>query len=199
MDALNSREKMLRAGPILEEILRESERLGIPSIDVSDGIALMLEAYRQTLIGGKLMLDLGAGVGYSTAWIALGAEEGCQGGCRILAAEYDPYRASRIKANLEKLSLSRVEVEVYTGEALKALESLEDGSVALAFIDIEKNQYVDALRLLEAKLRPGGTALFHNAFFPSPPREFFEAASRRPWKSMVLPTPAGMAVIVKAL
>ena len=198
MPALSARERILRAGPILDDILRESERLGIPSIDASDGIALMLEAYRQTLTGGTLLLDLGAGVGYSTAWIALGADEGCsQGGCRVVAVEYDPSRSSRIEANLGRLGLERVEVSVVTGEALEVLRGLEPGSISLAFVDIEKHQYLEALRLLEEKLKPGGAAFFHNAFFPAPPEEFFVAASREPWRATVLPTPAGMLVAYK--
>lgn len=70
--------------------------------------------------------------------------------------------------------------------------------MALAFIDIEKHQYLDALRLLEDRLRPGGAAFFHNAFFPAPPEEFFVAASREPWRSTILPTPAGMLVAYKS-
>ncbi len=190
-----TRELMLKAGPILDEIQRESSEIGIPSIDPEDGITLMIEAYRQALQGGKLMLDLGAGIGYSTAWIALGTQEGCtDGGCKIIAVEYDPARASRIKGNLDRLGLTRVEIEVKTGEAIHVLEGLENSSIALAFVDIEKHQYLDALKLLETKLKPWGAALFHNAFFPAPPEEFFLAASNKPWKSTILPTPAGMLV-----
>jgi len=195
---LLSRERMLRAGAVLEDILRESSMLGIPSIDPSDGVALMLEAYRQALQGGTAAADLGAGVGYSTAWIALGVDEGCvEPECRVLAVEYDPARAARIEANLARLGLERTRVEVYVGDAIEALRGLGEGSLSLAFVDIEKSLYTAALRLLQEKLRSGGAAFFHNAFFPSPPLEFFAEAGRGPWRSTVLPTPAGMLVAYK--
>lgn len=187
----------LHATNILNDILRESEALGIPSIDPMDGAVLMAEAFKAAASGGRLFLDLGAGVGYSTAWIALGAEMGClKGDCIVKAVEIDPYRAERLERNMRRLGLNKVGVEVIRDEALRMLLKLEPESVAMAFVDIEKNQYLDVLNLLRTRLKPGGTAIFHNAFFPEPPPEFFEAASQEPWRSSVIPTPAGLLVAI---
>lgn len=187
----------LHATTILNDILRDSEALGIPSIDPMDGAVLMAEAFKVATSGGRIFLDLGAGVGYSTAWIALGVEMGClEGNCTVKAVEIDPYRAERLERNMQRLGLNKVEVKVVRDEALRLLMALEPGSVSMAFVDIEKNQYLEALNLLKTKLRPGGVALFHNAFFPEPPPEFFNAVSQAPWRSSVIPTPAGLLVAI---
>ncbi len=177
---------------VLEEIRRESLSRGIPAIDPEDGMVLQALAFHIASSGGDTVIDAGAGVGYSTAWLAAGLEAGCRSRCRLIAIEYDPGKASRIKGNLDKLGLGRVEVLVRVGEALEVLKDL--GSVDMAFIDIEKYQYPDALEVLKRILKKGGLAAFHNAYFPPPPPEFFDAVSRPPWRYTVIPTPAGLLV-----
>jgi len=173
---------------ILEALRAESAEMGIPAIDERDGYALAALAFAAPR--GGLVLDLGAGVGYSTAWLALGAGAWR---ARVVAVEYSPGRAERLARNarlIEEATGARVEVVV--GDALEVLRGLPGESVSLAFVDIEKHEYPEALRLLEEKLVPGGLAAFHNAYFPAPPREFFEQASRL--EHVVLPTPVGLLV-----
>ncbi len=186
-------DKILR---ILEDIKAESDLLGIPTIDVSDGLLLEVLAFHYALKGGNLFGDFGAGIGYSTAWIALGVEAGCKESCRVVAVEYLPGRAERLRVLGDRLGLRKVEIEVREADALKVLKDMPDNSLSLAFIDIDKHLYVDALRLLEYKLEKGGVALFHNAFYPRPPNEFFKAVSRSPWKPIIAPSTHGMVVAV---
>ncbi len=61
----------------------------------------------------------------------------------------------------------------------------------MAFVDIEKSSYPQALRLLRKKLRRGGIAIFHNAISPRPPKEFFEIADRE-FISIIIPSSAGI-------
>ena len=182
-------------GPLedaVEAIRRESLSLGIPAIDPEDGMVLQALAFHIAVSGGVTIVDAGAGIGYSTAWMALGLENGCKSRCRIIAIEYDPDKASRIRLNLDRLGLDMVEVTVHVGEALEVLRSI--GRVDMAFIDIEKHQYPEALEVLKRVLKVGGLAAFHNAFFPPPPHTFFEMVSRSPWRYTIIPTPAGLLV-----
>ena len=178
----------------LEEVRRRSLELGIPAIDPEDGIVLQSMAFYTASLGLGLAVDAGAGIGYSTAWIALGMEAACKGDCRVIAIEYDEGKASMISKVLAPLGLDKVKVEVVAGEALDILRGMQQASIGLAFIDVEKNQYPEALDILAGKLHPSGVALFHNAYFPPPPRSFFKKANEPPWRSTIAPTPAGLLI-----
>ncbi len=178
----------------LEGVRRRSLELGIPAIDPEDGIVLQSMAFYTASLGLRLAVDAGAGIGYSTAWIALGMEAACKGDCTIIAIEYDEVKASMISKVLAPLGLERVKVEVVAGEALDILRGTQNGSIGLVFIDVEKNQYPEALDTLSDKLHPRGVALFHNAYFPPPPRSFFKKVNEPPWRSTIAPTPAGLLI-----
>ena len=180
----------------LEDLRRASLGMGIPAIDPEDGMILEATAFQASSAGASLAVDAGAGIGYSTAWIALGLEAGCRGECRLIAIEYDPGKARRIRESLEPLGLEKVRVEVVEGDALEYLARLPPGSLGYAFVDVEKSQYPAVLDLLSALQPGGGVALFHNAYFPPPPRAFYEKASAPPWRSLVIPTPAGMLIAI---
>ncbi|MDT7896153.1 MAG: hypothetical protein RQ855_08125 [Desulfurococcales archaeon] len=82
---------------------------------------------------------------------------------------------------LREIAGDGIEIEVIYGDALEYLRGIEDGSLDLAFIDIEKGSYPQALRLLRKKLRKGGIAIFHNAISPKPfhPHSYGPEASMR--------------------
>ncbi len=183
-----------------EKLRSESVKMGIPAIHFSDAMALQAVTFLEASRGSKVYLDLGAGIGYSTLWIALGAESGCaDGGCTVIAAELDEEKSSMIVELARALKLKNVELKVYRGDALKLLSELEDEGVDLAFVDIEKHEYPAALELLSRKLRRGGIALFHNAFHPPPPPTFFSSVFKEPWRTVILPTEPGMVVAIKKL
>jgi predicted O-methyltransferase YrrM len=69
---------------------------------------------------------------------------------------------------LREIAGDGIEIEVICGDALGYLRGIEDGSLDLAFIDIEKGSYPQALRLLRKKLRREGIAIFHDAISPKP-------------------------------
>ncbi len=178
---------MADARVLLERLLEESRRLWIPAIDPEDGAALAALAF--TAPEG-LVLDLGAGVGYSTAWLAIGA--GARG-LRVVAVEYDRARARVLESYAPAIEeATGARVEVVEGDALDFLRGLRGRVVGLAFVDVEKSEYPEALRLLAERSVPGGLAAFHNAYFPRPPDEFFELAARL--AHMIVPTPAGLLV-----
>jgi len=177
----------------IRELLAELERLSqeyfIPAIDSEDGAALA--ALAAVAPRGGLVLDLGAGVGYSTAWLAVGA--GAWRG-RVVAVEADPARFKVLKEAATRISeATGARVEAVNGDALEYLRSLPQRSVSMAFIDIEKHQYREAFQLIAGGLGvPGAILAFHNAYYPRPPDDFFEYASR--FEHSIVPTPAGLLV-----
>jgi len=182
----------------IRELESRSRALGIPSIEWEDGLVLHALSIVAGSRGEVTAADLGAGIGYSTLWIAAGLEESCRGACRVYAVEEDPELASLGERLASKAPLRRVKVEWVEGDAIEFLASLPDGSLDLAFVDIDKHLYPEALRLLASKLSPGGAAVFHNAYLPAPPSEFYELAGREPWRGGITPTRLGLAVLVRA-
>ncbi len=183
---------------VLEKLRKDSISLGIPAIDPEDGMILASTAF-STRPREEVYIDAGAGIGYSTLWIALGVEPSCSGKCRVIAIEYDEGLAERLEANLTSLEdlFNSVSFEVIKGDALEVLSHHLENTVGYVFVDVEKRDYPRMLDILEETLEPGGLALFHNAFVPRPPEEFFEKIGRRPWRSVIVPTKAGLALVRK--
>jgi len=80
---------------LLGSLALESRRLFIPLIDPEDGSALASLAY---LAPPGLVVDLGAGIGYSTAWLAIGASAN-PSRPRIIAVEHDSRLAASLRRN----------------------------------------------------------------------------------------------------
>ncbi len=185
----------------IKRVAEMSTRLGIPSITEEDGVVIQSISYTYALGGTDdlLFVDLGAGIGYSTLWLLMGAKPVCEEmhkRCRIVAVERDPVLAHYARKVLSEapMNTNHVSIDVVEDDAITYLESVEDCTVDIVFVDIDKGAYSKALRLLGYKLRPGGLALFHNAFVPRPPTSFFKEASKRPWLSIIVPTSMGILV-----
>jgi predicted O-methyltransferase YrrM len=185
-----------------EDLYRESVSYGIPAVSFTDGLIIMSLAFIASKSRNTLALDAGAGIGYSTLWIIAGVSERCLENCKVVALEIKNDRFEKLGKNLkwvlESLGVKNVEVDVVKGDAVKYLENLEEESVDYAFIDIEKDRYPEVLDALRKPLRTGGITAFHNAIHPKPPpRELFEKAENKPWKSTIIPTEAGILIAVK--
>ncbi|MCE4601007.1 MAG: class I SAM-dependent methyltransferase [Desulfurococcales archaeon] len=176
---------------LLSRLRKESLESYVPLIDAEDGAALATLAF---MAPEGLIVDLGAGVGYSALWLAIGARG--KSGARIVAVEWDPDLAQVLARNAKAIErITGVGVEVVNDDALEYLDSLpEEELFSLAFVDIEKNQYPEALAKLVPRTRKGGVLAFHNAYFPSPPKSFYEMI--RGYRHLIVPTPQGLAVIV---
>ena len=182
----------------IQHVGRISIDMGIPSISEEDGLVFQAVTSTYASLREKeplLVLDLGAGVGYSTLWLVLGLIPYCETRkCSIVAVERDPSLAQYARELLYKAPIepSLLSITVATSDAIEYLGSLNNCSVDIAFIDIDKGQYLKALRLLVYKLKPRGIALFHNALLPRPPKEFFQEAFKKPWRSTIIPTRLGI-------
>ena len=180
----------------MEAVRSRSLELGIPSIDPQDGLILYTAALAASSLPGEaVMLDAGAGIGYSSLWIARGIRDAGCTGCRLYAVEWDPELARLARETVSRHPWARGIVEIVEGDAVKFMAKMR--SVALAFVDVEKSLYPETVELLSPRLVPGGAALWHNAFYPAPPRRFYELLDSSPLRWGVAPTPAGMVVAVK--
>ena len=183
--------------PLLDKLRRESLNHGIPAIDPEDGMILASYAHVVSSNGRRVFIDAGAGIGYSTLWILAGLRW-CKE-CRIIAIEYYGDRAAMIEKNLAGIAGEYgISLEVFSGDALDIVEGID--RIDYAFIDIEKNQYEEMLAILESRMPSGGVALFHNAYFPSPPQSFFDRLAKSPsWQAIIHPTSAGLLAAVKTV
>ena len=103
------------------------------------------------------VLDLGAGNGYSTLYLA----DGMAGEGEIVALECDPRRAVAARQNLADCG---VRTSVLIGAAQEVLPGLR-APFDLILLDIDKTEYLYALDHCARLLRPGGLLVADNTGF----------------------------------
>lgn len=127
---------------------------GIPTIGPVVGNLLSLLAQ----FGGvRRVLDLGAGNGYSTLYLA----DGMAGEGEIVALECDPRRAVAARQNLADCG---VRTNVLIGAAQEVLPGLA-APFDMIVLDIDKPDYLYALAHCARLLRPGGLLVADNTGF----------------------------------
>ncbi|ANX04646.1 O-methyltransferase [Immundisolibacter cernigliae] len=127
---------------------------GIPTIGPLLGNLLALLAQ---FGGARRVLDLGAGNGYSTLYLA----DGMAGEGEIVALESDPRRAVAARQNLAGCG---VKTNVLIGAAQEVLPGLV-APFDLILLDIDKADYLYALEHCARLLRPGGLLVADNTGF----------------------------------
>jgi predicted O-methyltransferase YrrM len=101
-------------------------------------------------------IELGSLVGYSAILIAGSMPP--RG--RLTCVEANPFLAWMVRANVAEAGLGR-RVKVVAGDALRVIPFLP-GRFDFAFVDAEKEDYLDYLRQLEPKLVPGAVIVADN-------------------------------------
>ena len=101
-------------------------------------------------------IELGSLLGYSAILIAGSMPP--KG--RLVCIEANPFLAYLVRANAAEAGLAR-RVKVVAGDALRVIPLLP-GRFDFAFIDAEKEDYLDYLRQLEPKLSPGAVIVADN-------------------------------------
>ena len=183
------KDEKMRFEELYRAVMEKSKRLGIPHIPLEDAYVIEATSFSTLANVEGVALDLGAGVGFSTIWMLRAAKEF---GKRLIAVERDEIYFEELKDLAKKFGFEAVKAEAK--EFLKEL----DESVAFAFVDVDKGDYPEVAELLYEKLSRGGVALFHNAFFPSPPQAFFDKVKELGFRYIIVPTSLGLLLAAKA-
>lgn len=138
---------------VLKDI-SENQRRGTMIVPENDGriLRLLVET-----IGAKHVAEFGTSVGHSGIWICLGLR-GTEG--RLTTFEIDEGRAAIARENFKRAGVEDM-VTLVMGDAHENVKKLE-GPIDMAFLDADKEGYVDYLEKILPKMRPGGLIVAHN-------------------------------------
>ncbi|MDC2864603.1 O-methyltransferase [Bacillus sp. BP-3] len=127
--------QLLPSDEILENVLEENSKAGLPAIDVAPNQAKFLHLLA-LIKGAKRILEIGTLGGYSTIWLA----RALPADGRLITLELEGHHAEIAKSNVASAGLSDL-VEVRIGPALESLAKLNDEGVGpfdFIFIDADK-------------------------------------------------------------
>lgn len=124
------------------------------SVPPKDGQALRLLT---EATGAKNVVEIGTSTGYSSLWLCLALQ--ATGG-HLTTFEINHQRASEAREHFHEAGVDGL-VTVVEGDAHEQIANLK-GTIDLAFIDADKEGYVDYLNKLLGRMRRGGLILAHN-------------------------------------
>jgi predicted O-methyltransferase YrrM len=111
------------------------------------------------LSGAKRIFEMGSAIGYSTIWLARAAGPGAE-------IYYTDGSAENAKLAGQHLSRAGVSdrVQILVGDALALLDEI-GGPFDLIFIDVNKDQYPEALQKAVPRLKSGGVLITDNVLW----------------------------------
>lgn len=184
-------ERLWREGEARDALTEEPERQRRHiTPDTGALLALLVR-----LSGARDVLEIGTSDGYSTVWLADGAE--AQGG-RVVTVE-----RSAFKTNLARRTLLEADLEdtvTLVEEAVERfLPGLPDESVDLLFLDADPTGYAHYAEDLARILRPGGLWVTDRAVAHAQEMEplLRFAASLDGWNQALVPVGKGELLLLK--
>jgi caffeoyl-CoA O-methyltransferase len=146
----------------LEAAVRESQRAGLPEIQVSPNEGKLLQLLAE-VVGARRVLEIGTLGGYSAINLARGmTEDGT-----LISLEIDERRAEVARHNVEHAGLGEM-VEIRGGDARELLAELVEENEEpfdLVFIDADKQSYPEYLEWAIRLSRPGSLILGDNTIW----------------------------------
>jgi len=141
----------------LSETRAEMEREGVPSINVSASEGKLLHLLALS-IGAKRILEVGTLGGYSAIWLARALPDGG----KLISLELEQHHANVARRNLTRAGVAD-KVEIRVGPASDTLAAMQNEEpFDLAFIDANKDGYVDYFTKVFPLVRVGGLILGDN-------------------------------------
>jgi len=137
--------------PMLKQLPRQYGGMNVPS---SDG-RLLFDLIMDN--GYKRGLEIGTSNGYSGLWLGLAFQKN---GGKLITLEIEPKRAKEAQENFKRAGLDNI-IESRVNDALKEIPKLE-GEFDFVFIDAWKPDYIQYLKLIKSKMKPGGVITAHN-------------------------------------
>lgn len=139
---------------ILREIEKRANTEFLPIVGPEKGRVLAEEVRKAR---PKRVLEVGTLIGYSAILMGKELDETAQ----LITIEIHAEEAETAEENIRKADIPP-KVEVITGNALQVIPELT-GCFDFVFIDAEKTEYIDYLRLAEDKLDEGTVIVADNA------------------------------------
>lgn len=178
------------------KIREKSLSLGIPSIDENEGLILYTLTYTYAVMKREHMVvaDAGAGIGYSTLWLAKALDDAGCSICVVDAIEKNEFFANQIEDNVRGSGLKGIPLNIVARDAVEYVMNAPAESIDILFIDIEKGRYPKMLSESIHKVKNGGFIIMHNALFPPPPRKIFDILRENKISYTIIPTPNGLLI-----
>jgi len=190
--------------PVLAEMEEFARRTHFPIIGRVAGKCCYLLCRMAKV---RSVFEMGSGYGYSTAWFAMAVRD--NGGGVVHHVVWDEELSQKARDYLGRMGLTQF-VRFTVGEAVETLRKTQ-GSFDCIFVDIEKQDYPQAVEVAKAKLAPNGllildNMLLHGAIFdPANKSERVEGVRKATamvfedpdFIATLLPIHDGLAVAVK--
>lgn len=141
---------------VLAEMEARAEAEGFPIIGRAVGRLLELQT---RAIGGRRVLELGSGFGYSAYWFARAVGDGGQ----VICTEENEELIGDAEGYLGRAGLWD-RVTYRQGDGLEILSGA-DGEFDVIYVDTHKFQYPDAWREARTRIRVGGIYLCDNVLW----------------------------------
>jgi len=142
------------ADKVLRKIERMTETKFLPIIGPHKG-KVLVDVIRD--VKPKRVLEVGTLIGYSAILIAKELDSKAH----LITIEIHPDEAEIARENIKRAKVPPT-VDVMIGDALKVIPTLT-GKFDMVFIDAEKSEYIDYLRLVEGRLHKGTVIVADNA------------------------------------
>lgn len=112
------------------------------------------------MISPRRVLELGTFTGYSALCLA----EGLQPDGELITVDHNDELADMVLEHLSWSPLGRL-IRPVVADALNFIDTLDDASLDMVFIDADKRQYCAYMDALYNKVRPGGYILADNTLW----------------------------------
>ncbi len=138
----------------------------------------------------KHVVEIGTSTGISGMWFCMALEKT---GGKLTTFEYDSSRAAEARKHFKEAGIERL-ITIVEGDAHQTISRLKE-PIDIAFIDADKEGYLDYLNKLLLLVRPGGLVLAHNVDMVP---EYVRAVTRNAYLDTVFYTQgAGLAITLK--
>jgi len=143
-----------KADKILEEIENMTDKKFLPIVGPDKGRVLVRVIHD---VKPKRILEVGTLIGYSAILMAKELESDAH----LITIEIHANEAEQARANIKRAEVPP-SIDVIVGDAIQVIPKLT-GKFDMVFIDAEKTEYKDYLRLVERKLHRGSVIVADNA------------------------------------
>ena len=141
---------------VISEMERYAKKHDVPI--VGPVVARMIYLVAQ-ISGAKRIFEMGSAIGYSTIWLTRAAGPEAE----VYYTDGDPANAARARGYFKRAGVEN-SIQIMTGDAVDLIDQVP-GEFDLIFIDVDKQQYPEALRKAVPRLRSGGLLLTDNVLW----------------------------------